>query len=44
MIVVMALGLIGIVVFKDRCVGALTQEFGAMAPPPPATDGGSRDR
>lgn len=37
MIIVMALGLIGIVAFKDRCVAALSQGFGAVAP---ARDGG----
>jgi hypothetical protein len=38
MIVVMALGLVGIIAFKDRCVGALTQGLGAVAP---TKDGGA---
>jgi hypothetical protein len=43
MIIVMALGLIGIIAFKDRCVGALTQEFNTVSPPA-STDAGSRNR
>ena len=42
MIVVMVIGLVAIVAFKDRCVAGMTQGFGALAPP--ARDGGAGAR